>query len=161
MENRMEKKEAFRLLVYAKMFTDESSKKGISALWEEYYKNELYKKAPGYLGICAQKKEGSKEFMYGIGCDADDVKEIPKGFQIISIPAYTWAIFKCVGPTPDAIHKTWEAIYREWLPGSDYELIPDYEIENYLPGDNRSSDYVSEIWIPVMQRSPYSKFKEN
>ena len=41
--------------------------------------------------------------MYGIGCDADDVKEIPKGFQIICIPAYTWAIFKCVGPTPDAI----------------------------------------------------------
>lgn len=91
--------------------------------------------------------------MYGIGCDADDVKEIPKGFQIICIPAYTWAIFKCVGPTPDAIHKTWEAIYREWFPGSDYELIPDYEIENYLPGDNRSSDYVSEIWIPVMKRS--------
>ncbi len=54
MDNRMEKKEAFRLLVYAKMFTDESSEKGISALGEEYYKNELYKKAPGYLGICAQ-----------------------------------------------------------------------------------------------------------
>ncbi|MDE7250306.1 MAG: AraC family transcriptional regulator, partial [Lachnospiraceae bacterium] len=147
MDYRIEKKEGFRLLVYASMFTEESSEKGIPAFWEEYYRNELYKKAPGYLGICAQEKDSAEEFMYGIGCDADDVKEIPEGFQIINIPAYTWAIFKCVGPTPDAIRKTWEDIYREWLPGADYELIPDFDIENYLPGDNTSCDYVSEIWI--------------
>lgn len=152
MDYRIEKKEKFRLLVYAKMFTDESSEKGIPAFWEEYYQNEIYKKAPGYLGICAQEKEGTGEFMYGIGCDADNVKEIPEGFQIINIPAYTWAIFKCVGPTPDAIQKTWENIYREWLPGADYKLIPDYDIENYLPGDNTSCDYVSEIWIPVTEK---------
>lgn len=153
MDYHIEKKEGFRLLVYAKMFTDESSEKGIPAFWGEYYQNEIYKKAPGYLGICAQEKDGAEEFMYGIGCDVCDVKEIPEGFQIINIPAYTWAIFKCVGPTPDAIQKTWEAIYREWLPGAEYELIPDYEIENYLPGDNTSPDYVSEIWIPVKERA--------
>lgn len=152
MDYRIEKKEGFRLLVYARMFTDESSEKGIPSFWQEYYQNELYKKAPGYLGICAQEKNGDKEFMYGIGCDADDVEGVPEGFQIINIPAYTWAIFKCVGPTPDAIQKTWEDIYREWLPGTDYELIPDYDIENYLPGDNTASDYVSEIWLPVSDR---------
>lgn len=152
MDYRIEKKEEFRLLVYAKMFTEESSEKGIPVFWEEYYQNKLYEKAPGYLGICAQEKEGAGEFMYGIGCDADDVKEIPKGFQIINIPAYTWAIFKCVGPTPDAIQKTWRDIYREWLPGTDYELIPDYDIENYLPGDNTSCDYISEIWLPITER---------
>lgn len=153
MDYRIEKKDGFRLLVYAKMFTDESSEKGIPAFWDEYYQNEMYKKAPGYLGICAQEKDGAKEFMYGIGCDADDVKEVPEGFQTIAIPAYTWAIFKCVGATPDAIQKTWEDIYREWLPGADYELIPDYDIENYLPGDNTACDYVSEIWIPVKVRA--------
>lgn len=153
MDYRIEKKKAFRLLVYAKMFTDESSEKGIPAFWEEYYQNEIYKKAPGYLGICSQEKDGAGEFMYGIGCDADLVKEVPEGFQIILIPAYTWAIFKCVGPTPEAIQKTWEDIYREWLPGSSYQLIPDYDIENYLPGDNTSYDYVSEIWIPIMEKS--------
>ncbi|MDE7310593.1 MAG: AraC family transcriptional regulator [Eubacterium sp.] len=153
MDYRIEKKEAFRLLVYAKLFTDESSEKGIPAFWEEYYQKELFKKAPGYLGVCAQEKESAAGFMYGIGCDVDDVKEVPEGFRILHIPAYTWAIFKCVGPTPDAIQKTWEDIYREWLPGADYKLIPDYDIENYLPGDNTSNDYVSEIWIPVMEKS--------
>ena len=42
-----------------------------------------------------------------------------------------------------------EKIYREWLPAADYALIPDYEIENYLPGDPTSRDYVCEICIPV------------
>ena len=153
MDYRVERKEGFKLIVYAKMFTDESSKKGIPAFWEEYYQNEIYKKAPGYLGICAQEKDGAGEFMYGIGCDADDVKEMPEGFQVITIPAYTWAIFKCVWPTPDAIQRMWDIIYRKWLPGADYELISDYEIENYLPGDNTSDDYVSEIWFPVKEKA--------
>lgn len=61
--------------------------------------------------------------------------------------------FKCVGPTPDAIQKTWSDIYRER--GADYELIPDYDIENYLPGDNTSHDYVSEIRIPVTERTAF------
>ena len=46
MDYRVERKEGFKLIVYAKMFTDESSKKGIPAFWEEYYQNEIYKKAP-------------------------------------------------------------------------------------------------------------------
>ena len=29
------------------------------------------------------------------------------------------------------------------------ELIPDFDIENYLPGDPSAPDYVSEICIPV------------
>jgi AraC family transcriptional regulator len=77
------------------------------------------------------------------------VEGIPEGFEIIHIPEYTWAVFKCVGPTPSAIQAMWERIYKEWLPVSDYELIPDYDIENYLPGDPSSQDYVSEICIPV------------
>lgn len=152
MDYRIEKKEEFRLLVYSKMFTGESCEKGIPAFWDEYFEKEIYRKVPGRLGVCAQEKAGAKEFMYGIGCDANDVAEVPDGFRIVSIPAYTWAIFKCVGPTPDAIQKMWDNIYREWLPGADYELIPDYDIENYLPGDNTSGDYVSEIWLPVRER---------
>ena len=30
--------------------------------------------------------------------------------------------------------------------------LKDYDIENYLPGDNASDDYVSEIWIPVKEK---------
>ena len=49
------------------------------------------------------------------------------GFEIIHIPECSRAVFKCVGPSPVA----------------EYELIPDYDIENYLPGDLTSPDYVN------------------
>lgn len=152
MDYRIEKKEEFKLLAYSRMFTSENSKEGIPAFWDEYNQKELYKKVPGTLGICAQEKEGAKEFLYGIGCAAEDVKEFVEGFRTLTIPAYTWAIFKCVGAMPDAIQSMWDCIYREWLPGADYELISDYDIENYLPGDNTSEDYVSEIWIPIREK---------
>ena len=77
---------------------------------------------------------------------------IPDGFEVIHIPEYEWAVFKCVGPSPAAIQDMWERIYKEWLPVSDYELIPDVDIENYLPGDPSSKDYVSEICIPVRKK---------
>ena len=80
------------------------------------------------------------------------MKEIPEGFGLITIPASTWAIFKCVGQIPDAIHKTWRNMYLEGLAGAGYEWILDYDIEYFLPGDTTSCDYVCEIWIPVKER---------
>ena len=149
MEYKIEKWEAMDLLVHMKDFSAETSETEIPKFWDEYYADEEYKKIPGYLGVCAQKKTHGDVFSYGIGCNSSDVEGIPQGFEIIHIPQYTWAVFKCVGPSPKAIQEMWERIYKEWLPTSDYEMIPDYDIENYLPGDPGSQDYVSEICIPV------------
>ena len=149
MEYKIEKWEAMDLLMHAKDFHAETSETEIPKFWDEYYAHEEYRKIPGYLGLCAQQKTDGDEFRYGIGCKASDVEGIPEGFEIIHIPEYTWAVFKCVGPTPGAVQAMWEKIYREWLPVSDYELIPDYDIENYLPGNPSSRDYISEICIPV------------
>ena len=152
MEYKIEKWEEMELLVHTKVFNAGTSEEEIPKFWDEYYANEEYRKIPGYLGVCAQAKTGSEEFKYGIGCKAADVEGIPDGFEIIRIPEYDWAVFKCVGPTPKAIQDMWERIYKEWLPVSDYELIPDVDIENYLPGDPSSADYVSEICIPVRKK---------
>ena len=149
MEYTIETWEATELLMHAKDFHPETGEAEIPKFWDEYYADEACRKIPGYLGICAQNKTGGDLFRYGIGCRASDVEGVPEGFEIIRLPAYTWAVFKCVGPMPGAIQAMWERIYREWLPVSGYELIPDYEIENYLPGDPSAPDYVSEICIPV------------
>ena len=149
MEYKIEKWEAMDLLVHAKDFHAETSEQEIPKFWDAYYADEACRKIPGYLGVCAQKKTGGDEFRYGIGCNAADVEGVPEGFERLHIPAYTWAVFKCVGPVPEAIQAMWERIYREWLPAADYEMIPDYDIENYLPGDPAARDYVSEICIPV------------
>ena len=149
MKYRIEKWDATDLLVHARDFHAETSGEEIPAFWEEYYGNEMYRKIPGYLGVCAQQKAEGDIFRYGIGCKASDAEGVPEGFEILHIPEYTWAVFTCVGPTPKAVQEMWDKIYREWLPVADYELIPDYEIENYLPGNPASRDYVSEICIPV------------
>ena len=152
MEYNIEKWEAMDLLMHAKEFHAETSEAEIPKFWDAYYANAEYRKIPGYLGLCAQQKTDGDEFRYGIGCKASDVEGVPEGFEVIHIPEYTWAVFKCVGPVPGAIQAMWEKIYKEWLPVSDYELIPDYDIENYLPGNPSSRDYVSEICIPVRKK---------
>ena len=149
MEYKIEKREAQDLLVYAQEFHAETSKREIPEFWDEYFANEACRKVPGYLGVCAQEKTDGDAFRYGIGCFAKDVEGVPEGFELLHLPEYTWAVFTCVGPVPDAIQKMWERIYKEWLPTAEYELIPDYDIENYLPGDPSAQDYVSEICIPV------------
>lgn len=121
----------------------------IPKFWEEYFSNEEYFKVPGYLGVCAQKKTGKGEFIFGIGCKASDVHGVPEGFEVVHIPEYEWVVFQCVGPSPNTIQKVWDQIYREWLPVTDYEIIQEYYIENYLPGDPNSADYVCEICIPI------------
>ena len=152
MEYNIEKWEAMDLLMHAKEFHAETSEAEIPKFWDAYYANAEYRKIPGYLGLCAQQKTDGDEFRYGIGCKASDVEGVPEGFEVIHIPEYTWVVFKCVGPVPGAIQAMWERIYKEWLPVSEYELIPDYDIENYLPGDATSPDYVSEICIPVRKK---------
>ncbi len=153
MEYKIEKWEAMDLLVHAKEFHAETSETEIPKFWDEYFGNGDLKKIPGYLGVCMQQKAGGDVFKYGIGCKASDVDGVPEGFEIIRLPEYDWAVFKCVGPMPDAIQEMWERIYKEWLPVAEYELIPDVDIENYLPGDPASQEYVSEICIPVRKKA--------
>ena len=153
MEYKIEKWDAVDLLVHTGRFHAETSEQDIPAFWDAYYASEELRKIPGYLGVCAQQKTDDDVFCYGIGCRASDVEGVPEGFEILHIPENTWAVFKCVGPMPGAIQKMWEKIYREWLPVADYELVPDYDIENYLPGNPDSPDYVSEICIPVKKKA--------
>ena len=154
MEYRIEKWEAMDLLVHTGCFHAETCEQEIPAFWDAYYASEALRKIPGYLGVCAQQKMGDDVFSYGIGCRASDVEGVPEGFEILHLPENTWAVFKCVGPTPKAVQEMWERIYREWLPVADYELVPDCEIENYLPGNPASRNYVTEICFPVKRKTP-------
>jgi AraC family transcriptional regulator len=74
------------------------------------------------------------------------------GYEISTMPANTWAVFKCVGPMPAAMHEVWKRIYSEWLPQAEYERIQDCDFEVYTEGDNQSKDCISEIWMPVKKK---------
>lgn len=152
MDYKIVKRQKYTILAKTRYFTSENSAEEIPKFWSKYFEDGSDETVCGMLGICEQEKVGCKEFLYGIGCECSNNAEIPKGFEKLKIPAYTWAVFKCVGPMPHTIQNTWKRIYSEWLPQSEYELIPDYDIEVYTEGNNQSKDYLSEIWIPVKKK---------
>ncbi len=152
MDYRIEKRNAFQVVAKTRYFNEETSKTEVPKFWGDYFQSKLHEKVCGMMGICAQAKDNAKEWKYGIGCEVPYAKEIPKDFEIIEVPAYTWAIFTCIGAMPDAIQNQWKRVYSEWLPASNYELISDYDIEFYTEGDIDRDDYVSEIWIPVKEK---------
>ncbi|MGI2329042.1 AraC family transcriptional regulator [Planococcus sp. YIM B11945] len=71
-----------------------------------------------------------------------------EGFDVVEVPAGSWAIFKTEGPFPQTLQDAWGKIFSEWLPSSHYELIDGPEIS--FNGDMSELQNVSsEIWIPV------------
>lgn len=152
MEYRIVKKEAQRVAAKTRLFDSDKAQAEIPGFWEEYFRTGCAQKVCGMMGICSEIKDGSGRTLYGIGCPENLVKELPEGFEIIEIPAYTWAVFTCRGAMPKAIQNMWGRIYSEWLPQSEYELISDYDFELYTDGDTASEDYISEIWIPVKEK---------
>jgi len=76
----------------------------------------------------------------------------PKNLCKLEIPSLTWAIFEIIGPMPTAMAEIWGRIFSEWFPTSGYEHAEAPEVEWYSNGDLSSSDYKSEIWIPVIKK---------
>ena len=74
-----------------------------------------------------------------------------EGFDIVEVPAGSWAIFSMEGPFPQKLQDTWGKIFSDWLLSSNYELIEGPEIS--FNGDLADPQKVySEIWIPVKKR---------
>lgn len=80
----------------------------------------------------------------------------PEGkWDVLSVPASTWAVFTVEGTFPEALQTTWAKIASEWLVPqvSGYELnegpeLLCYNKDEYLD----SSNFRCEIWIPVVKK---------
>lgn len=152
MDYRIEEKEAFKVLGLARSFTTDTSYKEIPEFWTEFCETYCSKENPpvyGMFGVCIDNEDKCNNFQYLI---ADEYKggDVAEGFEVVEIPAFTWAIFRCVGPMPGALQAVNTRIFSEWLPkNKEYDIATGINIEMYTQGDIKASDYVSEIWIPV------------
>jgi AraC family transcriptional regulator len=103
------------------------------------------------FGICyGNGHTDCERFNYSIAvhCDSDTV--VPKGYQVNTIPARTWVVAECVGAMPEAIQQLWHEICSEFFPTSNYKPTYEMDIEAYPTGNMTSSDYRSQIWIPIV-----------
>lgn len=106
------------------------------------------------LGICYSNfaRNEDETFDYGIAAVCKKDTDVPDGFKKSIIPARTWAVFECVGPIPDAMQQKWKMILSEFFTTSGYQPTYEMDIEIYTKGDRTSSDYKSEIWVPVIKK---------
>ncbi|WP_397379175.1 effector binding domain-containing protein [Paenibacillus sp. YYML68] len=103
------------------------------------------------LGICYDMKPDGEGFKYAIAVETDTAASDSE-FDLIQIPAATWAVFTSVGPMPGAIQELWRRVFQEWFPTTGYEHAEGPDFELYPPGDARADDYRCEVWIPIVKK---------
>ena len=158
MNYKIEKKESFTVLGVSRTFDYETCKKEIPEFWSEHYASGGGKNVLGMLGVNIDCEMGHSSFEYLIADFYEDNREIPEGCVVKIIPEFTWAVFSCDGPMPEALQDVNQKIFSEWLPAiREYEFAAGFCIEMYddpsrYPKGNRDENYHSEIWIPVKKK---------
>ena len=161
MEYRIEKKQAAKIICRRREFTkpgDDYTNREIPEFWNECGRDGSIQKLCGYikdsaqfkglLGVCFSTEMTDSGFPYGIGAEYDGESD-PQDFEIVEIPAYTYAVFTVRGRIPDAFRETYRKICTEFFPQSGYEYGNGVEIEVYPSADVQNPDYTCEIWIAV------------
>lgn len=84
------------------------------------------------------------------GVCVDHKDRVPKGMEVLIIPAGKWAVFQYQGMTTQ-FYKMARYIYEEWLPNSEYLLDhrPHFEYmpSNYLGPMHPEAQ--EEVWVPI------------
>ena len=158
MDYKIVEKDAFKVIGASRKFKYDSAFKEVPSFWNEHISQGKLKEICGMYGINIDEEMMGNEFEYIIAEDYSKEKEGMEGYIVKTIPKFTWAIFPCCGPSPEAIQDTHKKIFSEWLPNSrDYEIAAGYNIEMYNdPSDYEKGimdeKYYSEIWIPVKRK---------
>lgn len=158
MDYKILEKEAFTVIGSAKTFSYENPQQEVPKFWEEHFNTGKNATVCGMYGINIDETKGGKEFEYIIADAYDGTSAVPEGFIKKTIPAFTWAVFPCVGPNPTALQSISTKIFSEWLPNcKDYEFAAGYSIEMYddcskYPKGINDENYYCEIWIPVKNK---------
>lgn len=148
LEYKIVEKPQFTVVGKSRRFNTETSYDEIPKFWNEHVKSGESKIVCGMYGICMDND--GKNFDYLIADNYIPWNEIPEGYEIKVIPAYTWAIFPCHGALPKALQDVNTKIWSEWMPSCKaYNLAGNCNIEMYTPPHENPDEDYNEIWIPV------------
>ena len=153
MDYRIEKREAFQVICRKKQVNKpqgETATADISAFWGEMNRDNTmealckyanFDHLHGVLGICFSGEMADSGFPYGIGAEYNGQPVAEEGFEIVEIPAYTYAVFQCKGRMPDAFRETYKKICTEFFPQSSvYEYGSGIALEVYPSADVQNPD---------------------
>lgn len=158
MEYKIEEKEAFKVVGLKDSFKYEFANQEIPKMWKKFFIKNAFSKIKPKYAVNIDNDMGNSRFDYIIGDDYNETLKVPKDFEIVEIPKFTWVIFSCTGSASVGIQETNEKIFKEWLPSSnEYEIAAGYNIEMYSnPNDYKKGiddeKYYCEIWIPIKKK---------
>ena len=114
-----------------------------NSIGQELYSAEVF--SDGHFADFDPAKEFDKWALVEVA----DFDSVPDDMETLVFPDGLYAVFLHTGPASEAA-KTYEYIFRDWLPGSGYTLDnrPHFAVmgEKYK---RESPDSEEEIWIPV------------
>ena len=149
---------AFTLVGYSKLIDLDKGYEECPKFWDEHFELGRNEVIMGVYAVCIDENVGEDKFKYMICDNFVPTNTYPKECETMVIPEKNWAIFKAVGPMPDALQDVNTRIWKEWLPNNpDYEIDGGYNIEYYsdislYPKGTMDPNYVSEIWIPIKKK---------
>lgn len=146
------KKQSVRLIgKELKLSKDSEFQKQIIDFWSDCQKNGLFQEL-------AKKDQGIPNGMFGIFDENSynimviSNEELPKGWVEIYLKEESWAIFDCRGPVPASIQKCWKYLQEEWIIKYPFDHAKEKELEWYSNGNPFDSEYLSQIWIPILEK---------
>lgn len=100
-------------------------------------------------GVTWQHFNPTTEFVKFAGVEVGSSQDIPTGMESYNLKGGKYAVFIHHGPA-SAFAKTFQHIFGQWLPNSDFEIDERDQFEvlngNYLPDDPNAEE---EVWVPI------------
>ncbi|WP_455715727.1 AraC family transcriptional regulator [Anaerosporobacter sp.] len=159
MNFRIVEREKFQLLAKVKEFSNEilseNGKSTIPDFWKECGEQGVidvlseHTKDHDMYGVCGPISKESNNFEYGIG-KVYEGGEVPVGYKVWKVEPTLFAVFECIGEDENCISDTWDRIFKEFLPSSEYNMLDDTDFELY--GESLKPGCFCEIWIPVSKK---------
>lgn len=169
MNHRMVSKPAFKLIGYELRTSsvDGLNLHEIPAFWQQYLKNEGWRRIPNVirrdspveLGICTDMSMENGSFSYLIGMEVEYFENVPEDLVCREFEGAEYAVFTTSRVRPESfsasIQDTWRAVFEEWFPHSEYEHAGTADFEWYDERSNLEVDGLQEmdIYIPVKRKS--------
>jgi AraC family transcriptional regulator len=100
------------------------------------------------VNLAEDRAEGTElDYWYGAVTGAH-VAPDPDVFDVLDVPAGTWAVFDSSGPFPQTVQYLWRDVFTQWFPSNPYRSRPGPEIlGTRLSADGTHAD--TTLWIPV------------
>lgn len=136
----------------SKFWAECSNNGTVSAICKYVPENNIFKNCIIGVSFDADPNMPNSDFPYGIGALYNGEKITEDYLSVETVPAHTYAVFKCVGKMPEAFQKVYKYICTEFFPESEYKPCG-IEIESYPSADTQNADYTCEIWIAVEKKN--------